>query len=164
MRTARFELAHKLPDYEALTGFDLTVEAVGSRGTRVTRTFLISITNVNEPPIVVLGSLLAREDSATPFEGLSITDPDTDVNSFRVQLAVEHGTLTVSSGAGVTVTQNASATVTLSGTLAAINALLARADGVTYRPLAGHLGCRYLHGHSRRRWKHRGGVGQTLCA
>jgi hypothetical protein len=60
--------------------------------------------------------------------GLSTGDPEGD--SLTVSLAVGHGTLTLGTTAGLTVTGNGSGAVTLSGNIPDLNAALA---GLTYR-------------------------------
>ena len=108
-----------------------------------------SITAVNDAPVNTVGGILtvAEDSGATNVTGMSISDvdanPATDV--FTVTLDVLHGKLNVSTGVagGVGaggVAGNASATVTLTGTINQINATLAAAAGLTYTPTGNYNG------------------------
>ena len=132
-----------LLDYESNSSHTIIVQA--SDGTNnTTQSFAISVTNVNEAASglnTVPPTFNGTEDTPLTLSGISMVDPDNPGTNPIVTLAVASGTLTVntSAGGGLTAGQisgNGSSSVTLSGSLAAINATLADATGVTYTPLA----------------------------
>ena len=95
----------------------------------------LDITPVNDAPVNVMPTspLIASEDQTLVISGLQITDIDArETNGLMtVTLEVLNGHLTLGSMAGVTITDNGSHLVTLSGTIDAINSLLA--SNVTYQ-------------------------------
>lgn len=82
----------------------------------------------------------AFSNTATPISGISVTDVDAGSGTITTQLTVAHGTVAVTLAGGATISAGASgsATLTLSGTVDAINATLA--NNVTYRSADGYLG------------------------
>jgi hypothetical protein len=79
---------------------------------------------VNHPPTVAApAALTAYEDMDKAVTGITVGDPDS--GRLTVTLKVGHGTLTLGTTAGLTVTGNGSASVTLSGDIAALNTALA---------------------------------------
>ena len=104
-----------------------TLTVATSDGT-ATDTDLIAITvnPVNDAPInTVPGAQSVAEDTILPIAGVSVADIDS--SALTTTLSVAHGILNVTAGAGVT--GNGSASVTIAGTAAQINAALA---GLTY--------------------------------
>src|SRR5262249_8808750 len=98
----------------------------------------VTFTNVNDPPVnSVPGAQTIASETPRFFNaanGNAITISDTDVNQTlapnnkaQVQLGVLHGTLTLGDLDGVVITggANGSATVTIQGTIGAINGALA---------------------------------------
>ena len=83
-------------------------------------------------------SVTTGENTALTLTGLTVTDADAGSNPISVTLSVAHGTLTLGTAAGVTETIGSNGAITLSGTVAAIDALLA--TGVTYTPNSGFTG------------------------
>ncbi len=75
------------------------------------------------PTLTVPGDQIAYEDVDLPLSGISVADPDGD--NLTVTLTVNHGTLTLGTTSGLTVQNNGSGTVTLSGSVADLNAALA---------------------------------------
>ena len=78
------------------------------------------------------------------ISGVSITDPSLP-STDTITLTVGHGKLKVSTSvigglSALDVTSNNSGTVMVTGTLAQINATLANASGLTYRPTVGYTG------------------------
>ena len=111
------------PDFNG--GDTLTVAT--SDGT-ATDTDLIAITvnPVNDAPVnTVPGAQSVAEDTALPIAGVSVADIDS--SALTTTLNVSSGILNVTAGAGVT--GNGSASVSIAGTAAQINAALA---GLTY--------------------------------
>ena len=94
----------------------------------------IIVTAVNEAPVnTVPGLQTTNEDTAKAIFGLSISDPDAGTNPVQVTLTVASGTLTLSSTAGLTFNAGANGTssMTVTGTLANINAAL---NGLSFLP------------------------------
>ena len=77
---------------------------------------------MNDAPInTVPGPQSVAEDAILPIAGVSVADIDS--SALTTTLSVAHGILNVTAGAGVT--GNGSASVTITGTAAQINAALA---------------------------------------
>ena len=86
-----------------------------------TATTTLDITAVNDAPInTVPGAQSVAEDTILPIAGVSVADIDS--SALTTTLSVLSGTLTVTAGTGVT--GNGSASVTIAGTAAQINAAL----------------------------------------
>ena len=103
--------------------FELTDGDGGSSGPHDTT---ITVTAVNDAPVnTVPGAQVVAEDTPLALGGVSVTDVDGNLST--VQLAVSNGTVTVtlSGGASISAGANGSATLTLLGTQADINATLA---------------------------------------
>ncbi|WP_308810871.1 T1SS-143 repeat domain-containing protein, partial [Aeromonas sp. HMWF036] len=105
----------------------------GALGPVVNGTIHVEVSPVNDAPINVLPTtpLVAEEDQPFVIYGLQVKDVDAGNSPIEVRLSVEHGTLNLVAGSGVTVTGNGSGMLVLSGPLDAINALLS--GGVTYQ-------------------------------
>ncbi|WDO00392.1 retention module-containing protein [Aeromonas allosaccharophila] len=105
----------------------------GALGPVVNGTIHVDVSPVNDAPINVLPTtpLVAEEDQPYTIHGLQVKDVDAGSSPIEVRLSVEHGTLNLVAGSGVTVTGNGSGMLVLSGPLDAINALLS--GGVTYQ-------------------------------
>ncbi|MGN5288174.1 retention module-containing protein [Aeromonas sp. 11P] len=105
----------------------------GALGPEVNGTIHVEVSPVNDAPINVLPTtpLVAEEDQPFVIHGLQVKDVDAGSSPIEVRLSVEHGTLNLVAGSGVTVTGNGSGMLVLSGPLDAINALLS--GGVTYQ-------------------------------
>ncbi len=107
-----------------------------------TQSITASITDSLSPnlgPInTVPGGQTVNEDTPLVITGISISDADAGTANVSVTLSVVSGTLNVSTNAvnGVTsgaISGNGGASVTIIGSLAAINATLASVSGVTYQ-------------------------------
>lgn len=120
---------------------DLTVMANhNSNHSDNTVSVLLNTTVTNQPPVNTMpGDQVAAEDVAKVINGLSVAD-DNAAGIVTVTLTAGHGTLNVYSGAasvnGTVLSGNGTASVTLIGTQAQINATLGAASGLTY--LGGH--------------------------
>jgi type VI protein secretion system component Hcp len=116
-------------NYEARSAYSIRVRSTDAGGKFTERAFLIHVTDVNEAPtIAVPGAQTAYEDVAQLIAGVKVGDPEG--NNLAVTLAVSHGTLKVGTMTGLTITGNGTATVSLSGSLATLNAALA---GLVYQ-------------------------------
>jgi CSLREA domain-containing protein len=80
------------------------------------------------PALTVPGAQTANQDVALAIPGIRVADVDS--NALTVTLAAGHGTLTLASTAGLAVTGNGTAAVTLSGSLADLDDALA---GLVYQ-------------------------------
>ncbi len=106
----------------------------------------IDILAVNDAPVNTLPlPVTVNEDVLTPVSGISISDLDAGAGIVQVTLGVANGTLLVNGavGGGLTaadITGNASGSVVLTGTIAAINATLADATGLQYQSLLDYNG------------------------
>jgi Bacterial Ig domain len=110
---------------------------------------VLNVNVINQPPVNTLPApVTAVEDTPITITGISVVDPEGDPTT--VQLAVANGVLTVdlAGGASLSAGANGSASMTLSGTQAQINAALATlgyqagsnfngADSVTVRSTDG---------------------------
>ncbi|MCH5377790.1 MAG: cadherin-like domain-containing protein, partial [Planctomycetes bacterium] len=91
----------------------------------------------NDPPIVSLPvSLQTDEDVPLPLGGIQIADPDAGLGTIDLTLSVLHGTIDIGFVPNGVISSNiignGTQTVTLSSTLAEINATLAAIGAVTY--------------------------------
>jgi large repetitive protein len=105
-------------------------------------TATLDITPVNDAPVNTLPAGFST-NANTPLKlaGLSVTDVDAGAGSISVALSVATGTLTAADAGGVTVSGSGTASITLSGTLAAINTYLATvANQPTFTPAANTSG------------------------
>uniref|UniRef100_UPI003BA0694D T1SS-143 repeat domain-containing protein n=1 Tax=Aeromonas sanarellii TaxID=633415 RepID=UPI003BA0694D len=105
----------------------------GALGPEVNGSIQVDVSPVNDAPVNVLPGepQVAQEDEPFVIQGLQVKDVDAGNGIMEVRLSVEHGTLTLPAGSGVTLTGNGTGDVVLTGTLADLNALLA--GGVTYQ-------------------------------
>ncbi len=105
----------------------------GALGPEVNGTIHVDVSPVNDAPINVLPTTpqVAQEDQPFVIHGLQVKDVDAGSSPIKITLSVEHGTLTLPTGSGVTVVGNGTGSLVLTGTLADLNALLS--GGVTYQ-------------------------------
>ncbi|WP_164108661.1 MULTISPECIES: MBG domain-containing protein [Sphingobacterium] len=91
----------------------------------------LTVNPVNDAPVVsVPTSIAVTEDVASALTGISFSDVDAGANPVTVTLSVPTGTLSATSGMGITVGGTA-AILTLSGSVSDINAFVA-AGAVTF--------------------------------
>ena len=109
--------------------------------------YAVTVTNVNEGPVATVPSTAYEtdEDTAQFLTGLSVSDVDAGGANITVTLSVAHGVLSIATdvASGLTVgniTNNGSSTVTLTASVAAINATLANSTAVAYMPTADYNG------------------------
>ena len=104
-------------------GADTLTVVTGDGTATDTDTIAITVNAVNDAPInTVPGAQTVAEDTILPIAGVSVADIDS--SALSTTLNVSSGILTVTAGAGVT--GNGTASVTITGTAAQINAALAR--------------------------------------
>ena len=105
-----------------------------------------TVTSINDAPTVTApASVTTAEDTAVVVGGISFADVDANGASESVSLSVSNGTLSLSTtvSGGLTaaqITGNGTGTVTITAPLAAINATLANASGLTYRSILNYNG------------------------
>ena len=104
----------------------------GSGGAKTdTETVTLNVTAVNDAPVLTVpGSITIDEDVTTAITGITVADVDAGTGNITVTLSVPGGTLAATSSGTVTVGGTATA-LTLTGTLADINAFIAGSN-VTY--------------------------------
>ncbi|WP_173945398.1 VCBS domain-containing protein [Microvirga terrae] len=108
-----------------------------------TRTVALTIAAVNDAPVVTgPGSIAVTENTPAALTGITVSDIDAGAGNVTVTLSITGGSLSATTGAGVTVGGTASS-LTLVGSIADINAFLA-ASGVTYTPSLNDAGTRVL--------------------
>ncbi len=108
-----------------------TYVLVDGDGDTTPASLTINLEAVNDAPVnTVPSSLTAAEDTELAITGLSVGDVDANGGSLTVKLEVEDGKLTLTNSNGLTVSGNNSDTVTLTGSVSAINAALA---GLKYK-------------------------------
>ena len=104
----------------------------GSGGAKTdSETVALNVTAVNDAPVLTVpGTISIDEDVTTALTGISVADIDAGTGNITVTLSAPSGALAATSSATVTVGGTAAA-LTLTGTLAEINAFIAGAN-VTY--------------------------------
>ncbi|MFT5525144.1 MAG: hypothetical protein ACI9HK_003110 [Pirellulaceae bacterium] len=109
--------------------FTYTMNDDSGLGVDSSATVTITVTADNDAPVnTVPGSQSVDEDNSLSITGVSVSDVDGNVN-VEVDLSVDNGTVTAGGQTG--------ASVTLSGTVSAVNADLA---ALTYDPTADYFG------------------------
>jgi len=109
----------------------IDVTAEDGSGATVTDTFDIVVTAVNDAPVVTAPmSIPIDEDVPSALTAISFTDADAGSADVVVTFSVPSGTLSATSGSGVTVGGTSSA-LTLTGSIADINGFIS-ASGVSF--------------------------------
>jgi hypothetical protein len=109
-------------------------------------TITIDVTAVNDGPVnTVPGAQSVDQNTNLSITGLSVGDIDAGSGTITVALSVLHGSLNISSGVpggltSVGISGNGTGSVTLTGTLATIDATLSGTNAVTYKGAAGYSG------------------------
>ena len=125
------------PDGPYLITANVT-DAAGNPAVEATRTLTVDVVPEEEPPVnlapvnTVPGTQLIEANHSGAIAGLAIADVDAGSGSLTTTLSVTHGMLTVAAVGGAGVTGSGSNTVTITGTLAEINATLGAANNVVY--------------------------------
>ncbi|TRO42173.1 DUF4347 domain-containing protein [Pseudomonas sp. ALS1131] len=89
-------------------------------------TKVLNVSAVNDAPqITAPATLSVTEDQASVLTGISFSDPDSGANPVTAIFSVPSGMLTATSGGAVTVLGSGSSSLTLTGTLANVNAFIA---------------------------------------
>lgn len=131
-----------LLDYEANTTHAVTVRVTDPDGHTFSKQLTIAVTNINEPPVLAIGSLgAAAPGRALPLTTITLADPDAGSADMRVEFSVLHGTLSCDTTGALAgkVTGNQTAILVLTTSLTDLNAALAT-GAITYSPAAGFTG------------------------
>jgi VCBS repeat-containing protein len=103
----------------------------------------LTVSPVNDAPVnTVPGPLSVDGGLDAVIMGLAVHD--TDAVSLTTSLHVDHGVLAVGATGGATITGNGTATVTLVGSVAQIDAALGAANNVTYHSALSFAGTDHL--------------------
>ncbi|MBF0132120.1 MAG: tandem-95 repeat protein [Magnetococcales bacterium] len=125
LMAGRVEYLHDGSD-TVTDGFTFTVS--DGQGGRLAQTpFTITITPVNEPPVLTApGWFTVLEDESTPLRGIWVSDADIGSGMILVRLSVEHGRLSVPELAGLQFHngRNHTASMTLVGPVDIVNRAL----------------------------------------
>ena len=113
----------------------------GAGGTSNTSTVTINVNSLNQAPVLVVPGVTqtVAEDTSLTLAGISLSDPDAGGATVQATLSALHGNIDFTSLTGLTVTAGAanSHSVTVQGTIAAINTALGSSN-LTYRPDANY--------------------------
>jgi VCBS repeat-containing protein len=115
---------------------DFTVQVTDASGAVSTQTISVDVTGKNDAPVAT-ASAQYTITSGTPLSlvntGLSVSDPDDGGKTETVTLSVDEGTISLNVGdsgvSAASVTGSGTGSVTFSGTIAQINALLNTSSG-----------------------------------
>ncbi|HEX9985260.1 MAG TPA: cadherin domain-containing protein, partial [Thermoanaerobaculia bacterium] len=133
-------------DWDTTPAFNLTVQVSdgGTPNLSDTEVITISVTPANDAPVnSVPGPQVTLEETALLFPG-NLSVSDADATSLQVTLSVTNGTFSLSGIAGLSFSVGdgtADATMTFTGTIAAINAAL---NGSSYLPAVNYWGLAQL--------------------
>ncbi|WP_167598988.1 Ig-like domain-containing protein [Comamonas sp. A23] len=108
----------------------------GVDSTAVSIAATVNVVAVNDAPTIIApGSIAVTEDVTTALTGISFADVDAGAGSVTATFSVASGTLAATSGGGVTVGGSGTGTLSLTGTVADINAFIA-ANGLSFTTAA----------------------------
>jgi CSLREA domain-containing protein len=146
-----------MPAFNASGTAQITIVAQDSGGTAnggvdtsASQTFTITVTPVNDAPLINFNSFVQTNQhtplvfSAANFNAISVSDVDAGTDPIRVSLTATQGTLTLGSTAGlgfVTGDGVDDTTMTFTGPIATINSCL---NGLTFNPNNGFSGAANL--------------------
>lgn len=111
----------------------LTININTTSVSDATTTVTLQVAAVNDAPVISApASITVTEDVSSVISGFSFTDVDAGINIVTATFSVPSGTLSATTGMGVTVSGSETGELTLSGSLADINFFVA-ANGVTFK-------------------------------
>ena len=128
-------------NYTGTDSLVVHVDDLGNSGTggslTADQSYSLPVYAVNDAPEITAPTNLATDvDVDLIITSVSVAD-DSEANDIQVDLTVSHGTLTMASGSGASITGDGTGAVQLIGSLAEINAAL---YGMTFTPSAGYSG------------------------
>src|SRR5690606_6858207 len=106
----------------------------GSGGAQTdSQTVTLQVTAVNDAPLITAPlSIPVSEDVSSALTSISFSDIDAGINSVTATFSVPSGTLSATTGLGVTVGGSGTGLLTLTGALSDINFFIA-VNGLTFR-------------------------------
>ncbi len=111
----------------------LTININTTSVSDATTTVTLQVAAVNDAPVISApASITVTEDVSSVISGFSFTDVDAGINTVTATFSVPSGTLSATTGMGVTVAGSGTGELTLSGSLADINFFVA-ANGLTFK-------------------------------
>jgi gliding motility-associated-like protein len=121
-------------DWNGVTDFEW-VAADNAVYATTSATMTVNIAPVNDAPAAAVPATIAvREQEPAALNGISFTDRDAGNSNVTATISVPEGTVAATSGAGVTVSGNATALI-LTGAITDINAFIT-ANNLTYTSIA----------------------------
>jgi len=129
-------------NFNGTPSFTYTVS--DGKGGTSTATVSGTVTAVNDVPVNTLPTVVGAiaQGVAVAIPGLSVADVDGDAGTFTTRLSVQHGTLVAGTvPGGATIAGSGSGSVTLTGTLAQVNASL---KAISYTSTTGFSGAETL--------------------
>jgi hypothetical protein len=130
------------PAHDDNSAVSFAYKVIYSGGT-VAESATLDITPVNDAPVnTVPGPLSVQGGLDAAITGLAVSD--VDATSLTTTLHVDHGTLAVAAIGGATVGGSGTATVTLTGSVAQIDAALSAANNVLYHSAFNFSGIDHL--------------------
>nr|WP_315537796.1 DUF4347 domain-containing protein [uncultured Comamonas sp.] len=131
-----FILANRLlytPAANASGDVTLTININTTSVSDATTTVTLQVAAVNDAPVITApASITVTEDVSSVISGFSFTDVDAGISTVTATFSVPSGTLSATTGMGVTVGGSGTGELTLSGSLADINFFVA-ANGLTFK-------------------------------
>ncbi|QTX19400.1 DUF4347 domain-containing protein [Comamonas aquatica] len=111
----------------------LTININTTSVSDATTTVTLQVAAVNDAPVITApASISVTEDVSSVISGFSFSDVDAGANTVTATFSVPSGTLSATTGMGVTVGGAGTGELTLSGSLADINAFIA-ANSLTFK-------------------------------
>ncbi|MBH3339813.1 DUF4347 domain-containing protein [Pseudomonas mendocina] len=111
----------------------LTINVNTTSVSDATTTMTLQVLAVNDAPVATVPpSITVIEDVSSVISGISFTDIDAGINSVTATFSVPSGTLSATTGMGVTVGGSGTGLLTLTGSLSDINFFIA-ANGLTFK-------------------------------
>lgn len=111
----------------------LTINVNTTSVADATTTMTLQVQAVNDAPVATVPpSITVTEDVSSVITGISFTDIDVGINAVTATFSVPSGTLSATTGLGVTVGGSGTGLLTLTGSLADINFFIA-ANGLTFK-------------------------------
>ena len=111
----------------------LTINVNTTSVSDATTTMTLQVQAVNDAPVATVPpSITVTEDVSSVITGISFTDIDVGINAVTATFSVPSGTLSATTGLGVTVGGSGTGLLTLTGSLADINFFIA-ANGLTFK-------------------------------
>ena len=137
-------------NYSGSDALSISVDDQGNTGAGGAKTdaksVAITVLAVNDAPVLTVpGNQTVNQDALLSITGISVADVDAATGSVKITMSVTSGQLTLAQTTGLTFTAGdgtSDASMTFTGTVANVNAALARVD---YRGNAGFSGADTLN-------------------